>query len=359
MHTVLIADDEHIELAFLRSVIESPGGLYRVIAEAGNGRQAITLSRSMLPDVAVLDINMPVVNGLEAAKEIKRLSPRTIVVLNSAYAEFDFAQQAINYDVDAYLIKPAGAELILSTLEGCLRKRNLRSRPGATLGFSPEGTYPYELTDKLIESIASRDVCMVAASTEAYLNFFREQKAHHEHYQLFILNTLFSTRHQLQKAGIPEELTQLLCDHVYLDHISKAESWYEILLHLEEYFTRLRLLMEGCEGGGRSCIPQVAQFIDRHYAENITLNDLAKLVHLSPAYLSRRFHQEHGMPIRDYITHKRMEQARYLLQTSKLSIREVSEGCGFSNVSHFYRICKEHTGLSPAQLRRQSTDEEA
>ncbi|MPM93294.1 HTH-type transcriptional activator RhaS [bioreactor metagenome] len=138
-----------------------------------------------------------------------------------------------------------------------------------------------------------------------------------------------------------------------MDHIGKAESWYEVLLHLEEYFTRLRLLLEGCEGGGHSCISQVVQYLEQHYTENITLNDLAKLVHLSPAYLSRRFHQEQGMPIRDYITRKRMERARCLLQTSRFSIKEISESCGFSNVSHFYRICKEHTGLSPAQMRQQ------
>lgn len=359
MHTVLIADDEHIELAFLRSVIEAPPNPYRVIAEAANGERALALATSLQPDVVILDINMPTMSGLEAAKEVKRLSPGTVVVLNSAYAEFDFARQAIDYDVDAYLVKPADAALILSTLEGCLEKRSLGHRPGATLGFAPGCTYPYELTDRLLEGLSRRDACMVESAAMAYLKFFRNQRSHHEHYQLFILNTLFSIRRQLQKSDISPSLLQLLGDNLYLEQIGRAGSWYELLLHLEEYFSRLRLLLEGCDCGERGFTSQVALFIDQHYAEPITLDQLAQLVHLSPAYLSRRFHQEQGLPIRDYIAKKRMEQARYLLQTSRLSIKEAAQCCGFSNLSYFYKICKEQTGLSPAQLRQEASEGEA
>ncbi|MEL7609350.1 MAG: response regulator [Bacillota bacterium] len=359
MYTVLIADDEQIERSFLRSVINAQQNHYRVIAEAVNGQKALALAKSMQPDVAILDINMPVINGLEAARQIKRLFPGMVIILNSAYAEFDFAQQAISCGVNAYLIKPANAELILSTLEGCLRSRALRPSSGVTLGFSPGESYPYELVEKLLASIANRDARMMAACSEAYLKFFRERQTHHEHYQLFIINTLFSILHELQKAGIPGELTQLLCDHVYLSRISRAESWQEVLLHLEEFIARLQLLLIGCEIGVRTSISQVVQYIDQNYEKNIALNDLAEMVHLSPAYLSRRFHQEQGMSIRNYIAFKRMERAGNLLQTSDLSIREIAETCGFSNASYFHRMCREHTGLSPAQVRQQFREGDA
>lgn len=353
MYTVLIADDEQIERSFLRSVINGQEGYYRVIAEAINGQKALTLAKSMQPDVAILDINMPVIDGLEAARQIKCLFPGMVIILNSAYAEFDFAQQAISCGVNAYLIKPAAKDLILSTLQGCLRNRVLHTSSRVTLGFSPGESYPYELVDKLLISIANRDARMLSTCSKSYLKFLRERQTHHEHYQLFIINTLFSILHELQKAGIPGELTQLLCDHVYLTRISRAESWQEVLLHLEEFIARLQLLLIGCEIGVRTSISQVVQYINQNFEKNIALNDLAELIHLSPAYLSRRFHQEQGISIRDYIAFKRMEQARNLLQTSKFSISEIAQTCGFSNTAYFQRICKEHTGLSPAQVRQQ------
>ncbi len=359
MYTVLVADDEQIERSFLRNVIDAQQGRYRVIAEAVNGQNALTLSKSIKPDVAILDINMPVLNGLEAARQIKSFSPDIVIILNSAYAEFDFAQQAISCGVNAYLIKPADADLILSTLEVCLRNRILRRSSGITLGFSPNEPYPYELLEKLLESIGDRDARMMAACSDAYLEFFRNQRTDQEHYQLFIINTLFSILHELHKAGFPSELIQLLCDHVYLSRISRAESWQEILLHLEEFMARLQLLLLGCEIGARTSIAQVVQYIDQNYEKNIALNELAELIHLSPAYLSRRFHQEQGMSIRNYIAFKRMEQAGHLLKTTNLSAREIAETCGFSSTSYFHRICREQTGLSPAQIRQQYREGEA
>jgi CheY-like chemotaxis protein len=148
---------------------------------------------------------------LEAAQQIKRLFPGMVIVLNSAYAEFDFAQQAISCGVNAYLVKPADAGLILSTLEGCLRKRILHTS-GVTLGFSPGEPYPYELAEKLLASIANRDARMASVCADAYLKFFYGRQFHHEHYQLFILNTLFSIRHELQKDGY-RRTKQLHCDH--------------------------------------------------------------------------------------------------------------------------------------------------
>lgn len=357
MYTVLIADDEEIERSFLRSVINNREGHYRVVAEAANGRKVLALAKSVQPDVAILDINMPVISGLEAARQIKSSLPGMVVVLNSAYAEFDFAQQAISCGVNAYLIKPAAAELILSTLDGCLRNRALRASPGVTLGFSPNESYPYELAEKLLSSIANRDARMLSVCADAYLNFFRQRQTHHEEYRLFIINTLFSILQELQKTGIPAELTQLLCDHVYLNRISRAESWHETLLHLEEFISRLHLLLTGCETGWRTGISQAVAHIDQNYEKNISLKELAELVHLSPAYLSRRFHQEQGMSIRNYIARKRVERAGHLLQTTNLSIRDICETCGFSNTAYFYKMCKEHAGLSPAQLRQASDRE--
>lgn len=65
------------------------------------------------------------------------------------------------------------------------------------------------------------------------------------------------------------------------------------------------------------------------------------------------------MSIRNYIAFKRMEQAGHLLKTTNLSAREIAETCGFSSTSYFHRICREQTGLSPAQIRQQYREGEA
>ncbi|WML34415.1 AraC family transcriptional regulator [Clostridium sp. OS1-26] len=112
------------------------------------------------------------------------------------------------------------------------------------------------------------------------------------------------------------------------------------------------MLLEGYDSNNQSCTEIVAQYIKKHFQENITLENLAQIVHLSPTYLSRVFHQEKGVAIRTYISQQRMEQSKYLLLHSNLPIKKIAEDCGFINISHFYRVFKKYIGKSPADIRK-------
>ncbi len=123
MVTILIADDEMIERKYLRTLFSRYAHKYTVVGEAKNGREAVQKISQLHPDVVIMDINMPLTDGLTAAHRIKQCSPNTIILLNTAYAEFEFARMAVEYQLDAYLLKPAGAERILQTIDECLRRR--------------------------------------------------------------------------------------------------------------------------------------------------------------------------------------------------------------------------------------------
>ena len=99
-------------------------------------------------------------------------------------------------------------------------------------------------------------------------------------------------------------------------------------------------------------ISMIKEYIDEHFHQNLTLEDLADLAHFSPSYLSRLFHNTTGLTLKTYITLKRLENAEYLLKNSSLNIHEIAFNCGFPNVSHFNRVFKAHTNLSPMEYRR-------
>lgn len=71
---------------------------------------------------------MPGKSGLEAAEEVKKRFPDTCVILNTAFAEFEFARKAIEYQLDAYLLKPASEEIIIDTIKNCLKKKKKEYR---------------------------------------------------------------------------------------------------------------------------------------------------------------------------------------------------------------------------------------
>ncbi len=110
---VVIADDESIRLMSLKTQLESLG--LQVIGEAANGRQAVDLIMKLKPDMAILDIKMPDMDGLEAAKTIASQYPIPVILL-TAYSERTLAERAIEAGVFAYLMKPVSEEDLLPTI---------------------------------------------------------------------------------------------------------------------------------------------------------------------------------------------------------------------------------------------------
>lgn len=99
-------------------------------------------------------------------------------------------------------------------------------------------------------------------------------------------------------------------------------------------------------------ISQVAAFISENYAKKLSLNFLAEKFNYSPAYLSRAFKEVTGFNFVEYKNNIRIKEASKLLQQSNLSVTEIAGQVGFNNITHFGRIFKEFTDLSPLEYRK-------
>ena len=113
---VLLADDHVIVRQGFRALLEREG--LEVVAEAANGHEAVRLAGELLPDVAVLDFAMPLLNGLDAAKEIRRRSPRTRTILLTVHSEDHYVLEAVRAGVNGYVVKTqAAADLVQAIRE--------------------------------------------------------------------------------------------------------------------------------------------------------------------------------------------------------------------------------------------------
>jgi len=110
---ILIADDESIRLLSLRRQLTTLG--HKVIAEASTGNEAVALAASAQPDLAILDIKMPVMDGIEAAEQITQAHPIPIILL-TAYNETQLVERAAQANISAYLMKPVAEEDLLPAI---------------------------------------------------------------------------------------------------------------------------------------------------------------------------------------------------------------------------------------------------
>lgn len=113
---VLIADDEDLARYAIKTLISRNHEELEIVAEAADGEEAIRLAEEYRPQLVILDIRMPVLDGLESARVIRRNHPDTAILILSAYEDFSFAQQAVNAGVNGYLLKPVSPEDFASRL---------------------------------------------------------------------------------------------------------------------------------------------------------------------------------------------------------------------------------------------------
>jgi DNA-binding NarL/FixJ family response regulator len=110
--TVLLADDHIMVRDGLRYILEATEEI-QIVALASNGEEAVAQARTNCPDIAVIDISMPVMDGIEATKQILEICPETGIVILSMYHTGEYVQRALDAGAVGYVLKDAaGNELV-------------------------------------------------------------------------------------------------------------------------------------------------------------------------------------------------------------------------------------------------------
>ncbi len=109
---ILIAEDETLIRMDLAEMLSENG--YEVIAEATNGEEAIALAQELKPDLAILDVKMPKLDGITAAEEIVKLAP---VLMLTAFSQKDLVERALDAGVMAYVVKPFTIDDLIPAIE--------------------------------------------------------------------------------------------------------------------------------------------------------------------------------------------------------------------------------------------------
>jgi DNA-binding NarL/FixJ family response regulator len=113
---ILIADDHTVVRAGLRALLESRAG-WEVCAEAADGRDAVEKTTKFKPDVVILDIGMPLLNGVEAARQIHKSSPSSEILILTMHESDDLVQQVVEAGARGYILKDDADRVLLAAVD--------------------------------------------------------------------------------------------------------------------------------------------------------------------------------------------------------------------------------------------------
>lgn len=388
---ILIADDEPKIRRGLHAQIDRLGLPCEVCAEAEDGEIALEAAERLRPDILLVDINMPFVNGLDFIEALRRTRADARVILITGYEEFDYARRALELDVHAYLLKPINVEELRRAVETAIdqlevsRQRNRHFEWAiAQIGNRREFLREEFLRDAVSGRLEADEIRefrvyfdfpeperMMLMLISARSSAAREKPWQHTLRQYALQDALqegpelryrclFSDDrgNVLLLYDAPPELDARLAEAVHaalggelgLTVQLETEPVTSLTRIAEAYDSAMERMLSSAQ---LSPIVEGAKaYIAAHHSDpDLSLMEVAEALNVHPAYLSRTMKQELGMPFAKYLTNVRIGKAVQLMRDPSIRIWKVAEMVGYSGGNYFSAAFKKVLGVSPADYR--------
>ena len=388
---ILIADDEPKIRRGLHAQIDRLGLPCEVCAEAEDGEIALEAAERLRPDILLVDINMPFVNGLDFIEALRRTRADARVVLITGYEEFEYARRALELDVQAYLLKPINVEELRRAVETAIdqlevsRQRNRHFEWAiAQIGNRREFLREEFLRDAVSGRLEADEIRefrvyfdfpeperMMLMLISARSSATREKPWQHTLRQYALQDALqegpelryrclFSDDrgNVLLLYDAPPELDARLAEAVHaalggelgLTVQLETEPVTSLTRIAEAYDSAMERMLSSAQ---LSPIVEGAKaYIAVHHSDpDLSLMEVAEALNVHPAYLSRTMKQELGMPFAKYLTNVRIGKAVQLMRDPSIRIWKVAEMVGYSGGNYFSAAFKKVLGVSPADYR--------
>jgi len=410
MHTLVIADDEINQLEGLRDMVDWESMGFAVSAVFTDGAELINYLANNLTDAVLTDIQMNCISGLDVAEHLHKNRLDTSVILISGYKEFEYAKKAMELGVIKYLVKPVSMDELNDTFVTLGRELDIKKAQSAEeaspllwtqffceMIFGELNALDNELIKNMrLPILIENPAALLVFEIDGYQEFL-QGRWHYEQDRFYvalqnIVNRqstnvgfsylVFRQEHRLMVFLSAEDLPAVINDYaegvmsqfmdifllktsykvaIVADNLpslarlcqtSKALDHFDFTTEQQKFRQSSSMEKADAIHLHSEIISKARLFIDANYMNNISLNDVADHVFLSPVYFSRFFKQQTGENFIDYLTNLRVTKAIDFLAQGRRKIYEIGKLVGYSSTKYFTRVFKSVTGYSPKDYQR-------
>lgn len=418
LYTVIVADDEDELREAVCTMIPWEDLGFRLAGSASNGLDALQLVEKYEPDLLLTDIRMPFISGIELARQVREVRPATNIAFLSGFDDFAYAQQAIQYNIISYMLKPLTIEGLGKELRAIREKIDAqytlfrksgpvggeqRMRAAAVMplvlddyaepeteaqleAYAREAGLLRDLEDRpcytvMVSTLLSREganrttpsfaasIDRLAAKYLRSISFFSSGKvvtvllgnpSDFEEYLHILADELPQmARRALDgrcRVGISRMVRSLSSLHgAYREAVEALRRGD----HSGEGAQFIRDLAPAAQGGELLC-QRALELLDQRYMDaNLSLVSLSDMLDVSPNHLSACIKKYAGDTFINLLIRRRMEAARELVTGTELKLQEISRRCGYTDQHYFSYCFKKYCGESPNAMRRRLSGERA
>ncbi|WP_040207442.1 response regulator [Neobacillus jeddahensis] len=357
MHVkVLIVEDELVVRNGISNFIKDMGQPFVLIGTASNGEEALKIIQAHSPHIIITDIKMPKMDGLTLVKSVKKMYPEIIFAILSGYADFTYATKAMRYGVSDYLLKPINKEVFGTTLnrlmaevvKGSIKYSHLlQNQPKWDMGL-------IRLESDLLDCVEMANQSGLNDKAQLFIGEIRKRSQNDTIKAIpYLTDFLVSLRKRVitndEIRGFIEPIIEKTIESLVPEtDFSKIVEKVHRLLDSSVY-----IVSQYKKTGSPDLTIRCKEIMDANYNKEISLQEVAEIIGVSAAHLSRVVKKELGKNFTEYIVDLRMEKAKNMLETTKFKVMDISKTVGYESPDYFSRIFKRQCGLTPQDYRSQ------
>ena len=365
MLRLVVADDEKFTRDCIVDFTDWSQHGVEIVGVASDGWEAFRLLSETKPDIAILDIQMPGITGLEVIEKLKDSGLDTVFIIVSSFDNFEYARTAVHLGVEEYLLKPfLPDEFLAAIYKAAERLQYLR-------GLIPASSVPAAVMDK--DPFFSHPNFDLTADVNYPV---QAEKALIESLQVGSEEDVFSRLEQFSQKVACDNVAGKKWSSCYLIlyvELYRFCSLHNIILsrdfshqppsrNSEESEHRLySYLRETCriiyktlaeQRSSSYLVKRALDYIKQHYTEDLSLDVIAESIFVSPSYLSSLFRQNIGKTYIEYLNSFRISKAKEIMKNEPhLKNYEVAEKVGYSP-KYFAQLFKQIEGITLSDYRQ-------
>ncbi|MCQ6560973.1 response regulator transcription factor [Paenibacillus mendelii] len=346
MFKIITVDDEKMIKRSLRVMIEGANPDFRIVGEAKNGQEAMDIIHGDPPHLLITDICMPIMDGLELIAEVKRNYSHTQIIVISGYSEFNYAQQALRYNVTDYLLKPIDPEEFKQVLKKI---------------------YEQHISNEQRSIDRREQMWKIVDNGEQIVNWIWTLQENH------LRSKLEAIRTELELLCIETDLVRDIYRDLLIYTTNRlgersGRSYPHTMASEPGPTPSMKELHDQFQGASMSLFKEIVHlrnwgqsqhmkktidYIQANFSNSeISLLHMAEYASMSISYFSRFFKEETGTSFMKYLTNLRIGKAKELLAIQEHKVGDVALMVGYTNYHHFAKAFKKFTGITPTEYRQ-------